>query len=106
MVFQNALVPSLPASVTFLNPQPLVPCGFSCLLPAQWKMRGRTQFADIMTRVMPHRTPEQSVYLHLFSASDGLITRMRYADLVRQCHLSLSAVQRASQRCRYRKPLG
>jgi len=59
-----------------------------------------------MTRVMPHRTPEQSVYLHLFSASDGLITRMRYADLVRQCHLSLSAVQRASQRCRYRKPLG
>jgi hypothetical protein len=59
-----------------------------------------------MTRVMPYLTPpEQSVYLRLFYASDGLITRMRYADLARQCHLFLSAVQRASQRCRLQKPL-
>jgi len=47
-----------------------------------------------MTRVMPYLTPpEQSVYLRLFYASDGLITRMRYADLARQCHLFLSAVR-------------
>jgi len=64
------------------------------------------QFADIMTRVMPYLTPpEQSVYLRLFYESDGLITRMRYEDLARQCHLSLSAVQRAIKTLRARKLL-
>jgi hypothetical protein len=63
-------------------------------------------FAEIMTRVMPSLTPpEQSVYLRLFYASDGLITRMRYEDLARQCHLSLSAVPRAIKTLRARKLL-
>lgn len=62
--------------------------------------------AEIMTRVMPYLTlPEQRVYLCLYYESNGLITRMRYEDLARQCHLSLSAVQRVVKTLRSRKLL-
>jgi len=64
------------------------------------------QFAQLMTRVMPYLTPpEQSVYLRLFYESDNLMTRMRYDDLARLCHLSLSAVQRIIKSLRARKLL-
>lgn len=64
------------------------------------------QLAQIMTRVTPYLTPpEQSVYLRLWYESDNLITRMRYDDLARLCHLSLSAVQRVIKSLRARKLL-
>jgi hypothetical protein len=64
------------------------------------------QFAHIMTRVMPYLTPpEQSVYLRLWYESDNLIIKIRYDDLARLCHLSLSAVQRAVKSLRSRKLL-
>jgi hypothetical protein len=64
------------------------------------------QFAQLMTRVMPYLTPpEQSVYLRLWYESENLITRMRYDDLARLCHLSLSAVQRVIKSLRARKLL-
>ena len=64
------------------------------------------QLAQLMTRVMPYLTPpEQSVYLRLWYESDNLISRMRYDDLARLCHLSLSAVQRTIKSLRSRKIL-
>lgn len=64
------------------------------------------QFVQLMTRVIPYLTPpEQSVYLRLWYESDHLITRMRYDDLARLCHLSLSAVQRVIKSLRARKLL-
>jgi len=64
------------------------------------------QLAQLMTRVMPYLTPpEQSVYLRLWYESDNLITRLRYDDLARLCHLSLSAVQRPIKSLRVRKLL-
>jgi hypothetical protein len=64
------------------------------------------QLAQLMTRVMPYLTPpEQSVYLRLWYESDHLITKIRYDDLARLCHLSLSAVQRVIKSLRSRKLL-
>ena len=62
------------------------------------------QFAQLMTRVMPYLTPpEQSAYLRLWYESDQLVTKIRYEDLARLCHLSLSAVQRVIKALRSRK---
>src|SRR5262245_64510860 len=59
-----------------------------------------------MIRVIPYLTPpEQSVYLRLFYESESLITRLRYDDSARLCHLSLSAVQRVIKSLRTRKLL-
>ena len=56
--------------------------------------------------MLPYLTPpEQSVYLRLRYESDNLITRIRYDDLSRLCHLSLSAVQRVIKSLRSRKLL-
>jgi hypothetical protein len=64
------------------------------------------QLAQLMTRVLPYLTPpEQSVYLRLWYEADHLITRIRYDDLARLCHLSLSAVQRVIKSLRARKLL-
>lgn len=64
------------------------------------------QFDQLMTRVMPYLTPpEQSVYLRLWYVSENLITKIRYDDLARYCHLSLSAVQRTIKSLRARKLL-
>ncbi len=64
------------------------------------------QLVDIMARIIPYLTPpQQSVYLRLWYESESLITRMRYEDLARLCHLSLSAVQRVVKSLRTRKLL-
>jgi DNA-binding MarR family transcriptional regulator len=64
------------------------------------------QFGQIMTQVIPYLTPpEQSIYFRLWYESENLLTRLRYDDLARQCHLSLSAVQRVIKSLRARKLL-
>src|SRR5215470_8197853 len=64
------------------------------------------QLGQMMMRIMPYLTPpEQSVYLRLWYESDKLISRLRYDDLARLCHLSLSAVQRVIKSLRTRKLL-